>query len=157
MIKSIPCLIVVLLICACDQPPAPTKAKVEKDPRVAAIEERIAKVTPEAKQTIEKLKVMKPEVNGQVSTQSLSAIIDDYATNKGTFNIKPIGWEASQKKNLRWKLTYHYQDYNGQLLAAEWEYNPETNKLYPFEKDNAPVFWTSVGGDKQPEGDKKKK
>lgn len=157
MIKSIPCLIVVLLICGCGQPPTPTKTKVEKDPKVAAIEERVAKTTPEAKQMIEKAKAMKPEVNDQPATKTLAEIIDDYALNKGAYNINPIGWEASQKKNQRWKVLFHYKDYLGQLEAAEWEYNPESNKLYPFEFVNAKVFWTDVRGEKQAQVDKKKK
>jgi hypothetical protein len=104
---------------------------------------------------------MKPEVNEQVAARPLSDILKDYSENKGTFNIIPIGWEASQKKNHRWKLVYHYQDYQKQLAAAEWEYNPETNKLYPFEFVNAPGLsvWSGVGDEKdaQAKGDQGKK
>ena len=49
--------------------------------------------------------------------------------------------------NLKnWKIAYYYQDYQNQYTAAEWEFNPETKKLYPLEFNNAPTFWTAVGG-----------
>ncbi|HXG68869.1 MAG TPA: hypothetical protein VNO70_27470 [Blastocatellia bacterium] len=144
------CLIIFLLfVAACGEKPKPAQTQTRKDPRVAAIEERLAKTTPEGKQIIEKVLAMKPEVNEQLSGKPLGEIINEYATQKGTYNITPIGWEAVQKKPLpdekepRWKLVYHYQTYDKELLAAEWEYNPATGKLYPFEKNNAPTFWTA--------------
>jgi hypothetical protein len=132
-----------MLFAACGQPPPPSKPKVEKDPRLAAIEEKIAQTTPEGKSIIEKVLAMNPEVNEQTSGQTLGAIIDDFTKNKGAYNMEVIGWEASQKKNDRWKLVCHYKDYSGQFTAAEWEYNPQTNKVYPFEFKNAKDFWTA--------------
>ena len=112
-----------------------------KDPKLVAMEERIAKTTDEGKQMIEKVKAMKPEVNEQVSGKTLGEKVQAFATENGAFNIIPIGWEASQKKNGRWKIIFDYQDYQKNYLVAEWEFNPETKKLYPFEFDNAKTFW----------------
>jgi len=146
---------VVMALVGCSEKPAPVTAKANKDPKIAAIEDRIAKTTPEGKQIIAKAQAMKPEVNEQLSTKTLTEIADDYAKNKGAYNISPIGWEASQKKLLpgeksgRWKVAFSYQDWQKQVLTAEWEYNADTNKLYPFEKENAVGFFSSEGAPKK--------
>jgi hypothetical protein len=153
--------VLALSVAACENKPAPVTTSAPKDPRIAAVEARISKTTPEGLAIIEKVKAMKPEVNEQVSTKTLSEMETKYAREMGpAYNITPIGWEASQKKLLpgekagRWKVVFNYQDYQKQLLAAEWEYNSDTNKLYPFEKDNAPGFWSNEGA--QAEGKKGK-
>lgn len=151
MLKTISCLIVLVFITACGQKPAEqqsAKPQTAKDPKLVKFEENIAKTTPEGKEFIEKAKVMKPEVNEQISTKTLGELVEDYAKNKGDFNLKPIGWEASEKKTTKnWKLVFYYQDFSNQYQAAEWEYNPTSKKLYPFEYINAPLFYTGVGGD----------
>jgi hypothetical protein len=158
MKRTIPLLMLLLLV-ACDKKPAPA-ARTQKDPKIAAIEERISKTTPEGKVVIEKVLAMKPSVNEQVSTKTLQEMVDDYAKNKGAYNITSIGWEAAQKKLLkgekagRWKVVFNYQDWQKQLLAAEWEYNSDTNQLYPFEKDNAPGFWSNEGAEPAKKGKK---
>jgi hypothetical protein len=160
MIRIIPVVAVLLLLVACDHKPGPA-AKVQKDPKIAAIEERISKTTPEGKEIIEKVKAMKPEVNEQASTKTVGEMVDEYAKNKGAYNITAIGWEASRKKLLpgskapRWKVAFSYQDWQKQLLVAEWEYDPDTKKVYPFEKDNAPQFYSNEGA--EPQGKKGKK
>ena len=153
MAKKLPSLITVfllLLVVGCSEKPKEAKAKPEAaaDPKRAQIQEKIDKTTPEGKEMVEKVKAMKPEVNEQVSAKTLGEIVDDYTNNKGSLGIKPIGWEASQKKTTNnWKIVFYFQDYNNQYLNAEWEYNPETKKLYPFELAQAPTFWTGVGGE----------
>jgi uncharacterized protein (DUF2126 family) len=149
MMRIIPVVAVLaLLVVACEHKPAPVATTTPKDPRVAAVQLRISKTTPEGVAIIEKVKAMKPEVNEQVSAKTLGEMADKYAKEMGAaYNITPIGWEASQKKLLpgektgRWRVIFNYQDYQKQLLAAEWEYNSDTNKLYPFERDNAPGFY----------------
>ncbi len=160
MLRIIAVLAILILLVGCQSKPAPV-AKAEKDPKMAAVEDRISKTTPEQKRIIDKVQTMKAEVNEQLSTKTLSEMVDGYAKNKGAYNITPIGWEASQKKLLagertgRWKVVFHYQDYQKQLRAAEWEYNTETNKLYPFEKENAKDFWSGEGAaDKGKKGKK---
>lgn len=149
MLRLFPLVMILLVLVACHDKPAPAAKPAGKDPKIAAAEDKISKTTPEGKAMIEKVQAMKPEVNEQVSGKTLKEIVDDYAKNKGAYNISIIGWEASQKKPLagektgRSKIVLHYQDYQKQILAAEWEYNPETNKLYPFETTNAPQFWTA--------------
>ena len=140
---------IVMTLVGCAEKPAAVTAKANKDPKIAAIEDRIAKTTPEGKQIIAKAQAMKPEVNEQVSTKTLSEMSDQYSKNMGAYNISPIGWEASQKKSGRWKVAFNYQDYQKQFLTAEWEYDAATNKLYPFEKDNAPGFFSDEGAPKK--------
>jgi len=160
MLRFIPVLALVILLIACDQKPPTQVAKAQKDPKIAAIEDRVSKTTPEGKTVIDKVKGMKPEVNEQLSTKTVDEMVEDYAKNKGAYNINPIGWEASQKKLLagekagRWKVVFNYQDWQKQLLAAEWEYNADTNKVYPFEKDNAPGFWSNEGAAQGKKGKK---
>ena len=133
-----------LLFClaGCQDKPVQTNTKAQKDPKLVAMEESIAKTTPEGKKILEKILAMKPEINGQKSTKTLSAVVDDFAKTKGGFNILPIGWEASQKKSGRWKTVFHYQEYTKEYKDAEWEYNPETNNLYPFDPENAKQFYS---------------
>jgi hypothetical protein len=156
MRRIIPVMAVLLLSVACDKKSAPV-AKVQKDPKIAAIEERISKTTAEGKEVIEKVKAMTPEVNGQLSAKTLAETVDHYEKEMGAYNISPIGWEASQKKLLpgaksaRWKVAFSYQDWQKQLLIAEWEYDADTKKVYPFDRDNAPQFY------EEPQGKKGKK
>ena len=149
MRRIMPVVAVLLLSVACDHKPAPPAAKAQKDPKITAIEDRIAKTTPEGKRLIEKVQAMKPEVNEQVSTKTLAEMVDYYTKNMGAYDITPIGWEATQKKTGKWKVMFNYQDYQKQVRAAEWEYDPATSKLYPFEKENAKDFWSNEGADKK--------
>lgn len=153
MKRMIPLLLLLLLVVACDKKPA-SVARTQEDPKIAAIKDRISKTTPEGKAIIEKALALKPEVNEQLSTKTLQEMVDDYAKNKGAYNINSIGWEASQKKTGRWKVVFDYQDWQKQLLAAEWEYDATTKKLYPFEKDNAPGFWSNEGAEPAKKGKK---
>jgi hypothetical protein len=85
---------------------------------------------------------LKPEVNGMKSEESLERLVEDYCMNKGAYNIIPFGWKASQMENGHWKVIFHYQTFMKEYAAAEWEYDENKNKIYPFEKINAPTFWT---------------
>lgn len=155
MKKVVPLMFIFMLVAGCGQRGTASRGRVDKDPKVAAAEDKIAKTTPEGKEIISKIQSIKPEVNEQISMKTIAEHVDDYSKNKSAYNITPIGWEASQKKTGRWKVVFHYQDYQKQLLAAEWEYNPDENKLYPFEKVNAVQFYTALGADQQ--GNKSKK
>jgi hypothetical protein len=145
--KKVLLFLAIVALYGCGERPGPPKpaAKAPEDPRLTAIKEAIAKTSPEGKAIIEKVKGLKPEVNDVPASKSLNEIIEEFSKEKGHFNLIPIGWEASQKKNGRWKILFHYQDYQKQFRYAEWEYNPENNKLYPFELNNAPQFWTGLG------------
>lgn len=155
MTKIIVFAALMMSLAGCAEKPASVTAKANKDPKIAAIEDRIAKTTPEGKQIIAKVQAMKPEVNEQLSTKTVSEMADEYSKNKGAYNISPIGWEAMQKKLLageksgRWKVAFSYQDWQKQLLTAEWEYNADTGKLYPFEKENAVGFFSDEGAPKK--------
>jgi len=151
LVLSLSIVTIIMFAGACNDKagPAPaSKASADSsDPKLAAIRADMAKTTPDGTAMIEKCKAMKPQVNGQDSSKTLAEVIDDWSKNKGDYNIKEIGWEASQKKNGRWKIIYHYRPYTKEYLAAEWEYNPENNTLYPFDLQNAPQFWAAPSGD----------
>lgn len=159
MLRIIPIAAALFLLAGCQSKPAAV-AKAAKDPKLAAVEDRMSKTTQEGKQAIEKVQGLKPEVNEQLSTKTLGEMVDHYAKEMGAYNLTPIGWDASQKKALaneksgRWKIAFNYFDYQKQLLTAEWEYNPDTGKVYPFEKVNAPGFYSSEGADAKKKGKK---
>jgi hypothetical protein len=72
---------------------------------------------------------------------TLGQVVNDHSQSKSSDSLSAIGWEASQKANARWGVILHYQDSRAQYQKAEWEYDPETNRIYPFEHQNAPRFW----------------
>ena len=160
MLRFIPVLMILVLASACHEKAPPAAKPAAKDPKVTAAEEKIAKTPPEGKAMIAKVQAMKPEVNEQVSGKTLKEKTDEYAKDNGAYNITIIGWEAGQKKPItsekvgRWKIVLHYLDYQKNFLAAEWEYNPDTNKLYPFEKANALQFWSAPAVDAGKKGKK---
>lgn len=160
MLRFIPVLMILVLAAACHDKAGPAPKPAAKDAKVVAAEEKIAKTTPEGKAMIEKVQAMKPKVNDQESSKTLKEKADTWAKDNGAYNIIPIGWEAAQKKPIaseavgRWKIVFHYQSYDKQFLAAEWEYNPATNELYPFEKVNAPGFWDPPSPDAAKKGKK---
>jgi hypothetical protein len=92
---------------------------------------------------------MKPEVNERLSSKNLEDSVLGYSQKAGKDKIYPIGWAASEKnvragsekKGNRWRINFYFQDIQKQYLTAEWEYNKETGQLYPFEFQNAPLFW----------------
>ncbi|MEK6303708.1 MAG: HEAT repeat domain-containing protein [Acidobacteriota bacterium] len=130
------CLTVFLVVGSLNQTVSGT---AQEDAKLAAILDRISNTSQQGKEIVEKIKDLKPEVNGQPSAMTLGAKVKDYWE---TAHIHiPIGWEASQKMNGRWKIILHYQYVQKQYVEAEWEYNPATSKLYPFEVQNAPQFW----------------
>ena len=118
------------------------EAQRREDAKLSAILDAISKTTPEGNEIIEKVQNLKPEVNGIESGRILIEIVNDFSTNKGAYNIRPIGWEASQKKsNGRWRIIFHYRTYSGEFHFAEWEYNQRTGHLYPF-NSFAAQYWT---------------
>jgi hypothetical protein len=151
LVLSISIISIMMVAAGCNDKagPSPTgKASADSsDPKLAAIKADMAKTTPDGKAMIEKCKAMKPQLNEQASSKTLAEVIDDWSKNKGEYNITEIGWEAAQKKSGRWKIIYHYRPYTKEYLAAEWEYNPQNNTLYPFDLNNAPQFWAGPSDD----------
>ena len=134
-----------VLLFGCDLTPTVSATiAFQDDAKLVAIQERISKTSQDGLRIIEKIKRLKPEVNEQRSAARLEDIVEVYSAKTGRYNIIPVGWEAAQKSNGRWKIVLYYQDFLDRYQAAEWEYNEESNKLYPFEVDNAPQFWTGV-------------
>jgi hypothetical protein len=144
MIKIIIVVAIFLAVFSTDDLALTNSVSQQDDERIA-IKDRIAKNTPASIDIIEKVKGMKPLVNEKLSVKSLGKIIKDYEEGKGAFKLTAIGWEASQKQNGYWRIFFHYQKDTLEYVKAEWEFNPETNKLYPFEFQNARWFWTRTG------------
>jgi hypothetical protein len=113
------------------------------DRQLAPILQAISMTSPEGLQIIDQIKELKPEVNGQPSVLTLGQAVKDDSRKKDSDGLRQIGWEASQKTNGRWQVVLHYRDNQAQFQKAEWEYDPETNRVYPFELLNAPRFWTA--------------
>lgn len=147
-------LIFTAILVGCGQQPGPTSSKPAEDPKLKSIKDAVAKMTPEEQAVVEKVKGMKPEFNGMASKRTLAEEVDEYATQKGAFNISVIGWVASRKtaagREKRWKVLLHYQDYNKRFVTAEWEYDPDTNKIYPFDQEQARIFWSAPDDAKAP-------
>ena len=120
----------------------------QDDERLREFLESISKTTAEGSKVLDHIQGMKPELNESESTRTLIDLVQDYAFNKGAYNLTVIGWAASRKKVLpgemlgRWRILLYYKDWQKECRSAEWEYNPETNKLYPFERENAPMFFS---------------
>lgn len=119
-----------------------TGGQAQEDPRLTFILESIKSTLPEGKMILQTVLKMKPEINRKRASKSLEDIVKVYAEDKGEYNIKPIGWQASQKISGRWKILFYYEQ-QGEYHEAEWEYNEHAGKLYPFEPRNAPQFWTT--------------
>jgi hypothetical protein len=125
------------------------KPNRQDEERFAKIQDRIYKTTPEGREILKKNQKMKPEVNERLSSKNLEDSVLGYSQKAGKDKIYPIGWAASEKnvragsekKGNRWRINFYFQDIQKQYLTAEWEYNKETGQLYPFEFQNAPLFW----------------
>lgn len=109
----------------------------------------ISRTSKDGLKALDRVQEMKPELNEIESAKTLIDLVQDYAFNKGAYNIIVIGWASSQKRALpgealgRWRIILYYQDWTKAYHSAEWEFNEETNKLYPFESENAPMFWSN--------------
>jgi hypothetical protein len=129
----------------------PAFTQTIQDERLATILERISKTTPEGMLVLDRIQNMKPELIERPSAKTLIEIVQDHAFNKGAYNLTIIGWEATQKRlipgetSVRWKIVLYYRDWKMEYQAAEWEYSQDKNKIYAFEKDNAPGFWSDEG------------
>src|SRR5262245_9386923 len=135
-----------LVLAGCDQQQqaGPAKSQAAEDPKVKAVKDSIAKMTTEEAAVVEKVKAMKPEINETPSGRPLSEEISEHAR---VSNITPVGITASRKtaagREKRWKVLFSYQDAKKQFVTAEWEYDTETNKIYPFDQDIARTFCSS--------------
>jgi len=115
--------------------------KRQDEERFAKIQDSIYKTTPEGREILKKVQQIKPEVNERLSGKTLEQIVTENSQKQGNDKIFPIGWVATQKVQNCWKIGFYYQDFWKQYLYAEWEYDQKTGKLYPFEFQNAPMFW----------------
>jgi hypothetical protein len=74
-------------------------AQTREEERVTAALEKISTMTPEGHEMLIKVQKMKPEVNECLSTKTLIEMVKEFSTNKGDYNIFPIGWFVREKKN----------------------------------------------------------
>jgi hypothetical protein len=135
------------VVCCAVENFAQTDLGTQYDSRLRIIKERIANTTPEGHLILKKVKGIKPNVNDQFASKPLGEIVKDFEQGKGMFKIHAFGWEALKKKHSgNWKIAFYYRKEETEyVIDAEWEYNPKTQKLYPFEFPNAPDFWTRTG------------
>src|SRR5262245_8904611 len=111
----------------------------QRDARPTAVPGTISNSSQQANEIVEKIQDLKPEVNGQLSAMTLGALVREFSERFTAF--KPIDWEASEKITGRWRIVLCYQEGAAKHNEAEWEYNPATGRLCPFETQNAPRFW----------------
>jgi hypothetical protein len=124
--------------------PADSKPKVdraaeqakENSGRVKDIQEKCGQTTEEGKAVLGKVKAWKPVVNERPSDKTLDEISADYVS-KGLY---AICWSSSQKTNGKWKVVFHHIDIRGSFQDAEWEYDPATGEIKPFNA-KAMEFW----------------
>ena len=122
--------------------------QTQDDEKLERILATISGTSTDGLKILDKVQELRPEINEIESTKTLIDLVQDYAFNKGAYSIAVLGWAASRKKVMtgaalgRWKIVLYYKDWQKQYQSAEWEYNEETNKLYPFERKNAPTFWS---------------
>ncbi|MEW6128904.1 MAG: hypothetical protein AB1757_17840 [Acidobacteriota bacterium] len=139
--KSITVLLIMFLLAS-----ARVTFSNQEDERVIKALEKISNITPEGREVLKQVHEMRPLINDCPATKSLIDIVQEHISNKGAYNIFPIGWYAQKKKTSgNWKIALYHKDYQKNYQTAEWEYNPKTKELYSFEFLNAPTFWTEEG------------
>lgn len=122
----------------------PSTAQPEKDPRLGAIEEAARRTSLEGEKVIEKALLVRPEFERRVATKTVEKMIVDAQRAEGLNSIEPLGWEALQKRDGRWRLTFHYHRWPSLYLLTEWEYDHTSNRLYLLNSQHGPEFWVRV-------------
>lgn len=115
---------------AAKQAAAPTSTS-SSDSRVAAIQDRIEKLNPEARAVLNKVKGMTLTVNKLKSDKALGEIAD-YIVKKA--NIEGIGWEAFKNPDGSWFIYYHFKDGQGKLTYAKWHYDVKKDEVVPADR-----------------------
>lgn len=114
------------------------------DPRLAAVEEAARRTTPEGKAVIEKARLATPEFERRRATKTLEQMINDATMAEGLHQIEPLGWDASEMRDGRWRLSFHYHRWPSLFLVAEWEYDYKADKLRLLSSQHGPEFWMTV-------------
>jgi hypothetical protein len=120
--------------------PAP-QSNPEPELNLSLIRERIAKTLPEGLQVIEQAKAQRPIIQKYPSAKALGEIVEDCASGRGLFFIRPIGWEAVRSDSARWSISFYFQDEEQRFWQATWGFNTDKNTLYPLELNHATRFW----------------
>ncbi|HET8678313.1 MAG TPA: hypothetical protein VFO63_21105 [Blastocatellia bacterium] len=114
------------------------------DPRLTQIEEAARRTPPEGKVVIEKARRATPEFMRRRATKTLEKLIDEATMAEGLRRIEPLGWDASEMKDGRWRLSFHYHRWPSLYLVAEWDYDDKTGKLRLLNSRHGPEFWMTV-------------
>jgi hypothetical protein len=114
------------------------------DPRLSLIEEAARRTPPEGKVVIEKARLATPEFERRRATKTLEKMIDEATMAEGLRRIEPLGWDASEMKDGRWRLNFHYHRWPSLYLVAEWDYDDKTGKLRLLNSQHGPEFWMTV-------------
>ena len=108
--------------------PKPASDSSESDPRIRKIKDRIAQLSPDCKDTIDKVKTTKLTINGVKSAVPPGEIADRFA--KQSPNVG-IGWEAFKNVDGNYDVWYHFKNSKGDVTFAKWSYNGKTSDVKP--------------------------
>ena len=122
----------------------PASPLPRKDPRMFAIEEAARRTPPEAKKIIEQAQLATPEFERSRATKTLVEMIEDSTQAEGLYRIEPLGWDASQADDGKWRLNFHYHRWPSLYLATEWEYDVKADRLRLLKSEHGPEFWMTV-------------
>lgn len=112
------------------QASAPASAR-SSDSRVAAIQDRIEKLSPEARSVLEKVKGATLTINRLRSSKPLGEIAEFIVKKAG---IEGIGWEAFKNPDGSWFIWYHFKDGQGKLTSAKWHYDMKKDEIVPADQ-----------------------
>ena len=115
-----------------------------KDPRLSAIEEDARRTPPEGKEVIAKARLATPVFERRRATKTLEEMIDGAAKAEGLHRIEPLGWDASEMKDGRWRLNFHYHRWPSLFLVTQWEYDHKSDELRLLNSQHGPEFWMTV-------------
>jgi len=106
--------------------PKPASDSSENDPRVKKIQDRIAKLSPDCKEAIEKVKTTKLTTNGVKSAVPPGEIADRFAKQPPNIGI---GWDAYKNTEGNYDVWYHFRNSKGDIAFAKWSYNSKTGDI----------------------------
>lgn len=124
--------------------PKPTTSLAQKQAkdnagRVRELQARCSEVPPGGAEALARVQAWIPVVNSRPGDKPLRDVATDYV-GKG---IVEVCWGAAQKGTGRWKVWYDYIDIQGAFQTAEWELDPASGDVKPFNA-NAQTFWTGT-------------
>jgi hypothetical protein len=106
--------------------PKPASGSSGSDPRVKKIQDRIAQLSPDCKDAIDRVKTTKLTTNGVKSAVPPGEIADRFAKQPPNIGI---GWDAYKNAEGNYDVWYHFRNSKGDITFAKWSYNPKTRDI----------------------------